>query len=298
MSGLGKGHVGRKAMLALLLLQLTVAAFAVAQDRIRDLFPSQPTGYLTDVAGIVDAVSARAIADKAQRLRDATGAEIAVVTLPGIGEYEPSDVALEIGRAWGVGARADVGDERRNAGLVILLVPRREGQRGRLFISTGRGVEGFVTDAVAGRVRDLMTPQLAAGDYGPGLRTGVDALAGIVARGLGVTDTTLTGGDRAIYQSSRTPKIPPLLIVAAVIIAVVVISNIVSRGGPPGYGPRRRGRRRRGSDIFFGGPGWGGGFGGSGGGFGGMFGGGGGGGGFGGFGGGGGFSGGGAGGDF
>ena len=157
MSGLGKGHVGRKAMLALLLLQLTVAAVALAQDRIRDLFPSQPTGYLNDIAGVVDAASARAIGDKIQRLRDATGAEIAVVTLPTIGDYAPSDVALEIGRAWGVGARADVGDERRNAGVVVLLVPKQAGQRGRLFIATGRGVEGFVTDAIAGRVRDLMT---------------------------------------------------------------------------------------------------------------------------------------------
>jgi uncharacterized protein len=283
-------------MLALLLLQLTVAAVAVAQDRIRELFPSQPTGYLTDVAGIVDAASARAIADKAERLRNATGAEIAVVTLPTLGDYEPSDVALEIGRAWGVGARADVGDERRNAGLVILLVPRGENRRGRLFIATGRGVEGMVTDAIAGRVRDLMTPQLAAGEYGAGLRTGVDALASIIARGFNVTDTSLTGGDRAIFRTSPAPKIPPLLIVAIIIIAVIVISNMASRGGPPGYGPRRRGRRRRGPDIFWG-PGWGGGFGGSGGGFGGMFGGGGGGG-FGGFGGGGGFSGGGAGGDF
>jgi uncharacterized protein len=284
-------------MLALLLLQLTVAALAIAQDRIRDLFPSQPTGYLNDVAGVVDAASARAIADKIQRLRNATGAEIAVVTLPTIGEYAPSDVALEIGRAWGVGAKADVGDARRNAGIVILLVPRREGQRGRLFIATGRGVEGFVTDAIAGRVRDLMTPQLAEGEYGSGLKTGVDALAGIIARGFGVTDTALTGGDRAIYRGSRAPRIPPALVFAIIIIAVVVISNIASRGGPPGYGPRRRGRGRRRPDIFWG-PGWGGGFGGSGGGFGGMFGGGGGGGGFGGFGGGGGFSGGGAGGDF
>ncbi|HKP30622.1 MAG TPA: TPM domain-containing protein [Gemmatimonadales bacterium] len=279
-------------MLALLLLQLTVAALAIAQDRIRDLFPGQPTGYLNDIAGVVDAASARAIADKIQRLRDATGAEIAVVTLPTIGDYAPSDVALEIGRAWGVGAKADVGDERKNAGLVILLVPKTGGQRGRLFIATGRGVEGFVTDAIAGRVRDLMTPQLAQGGYGPGLRTGVDALAGIIARGFGVTDTILTGGDRAIYRDSRAPKIPAGLIFAIIIIVVIVISNISSGGGPGG-----RRRRRRGPNIFWG-PGWGGGFGGSGGGFGGMFGGGGGGGGFGGFGGGGGFSGGGAGGDF
>lgn len=280
-------------MRALLLLQLTVAGVARGQDAIRKLFPDKPAGYLTDVAGVVDAASARAIADKAQRLRDATGAEIAVVTLTDIGDYAPSDVALAIGRAWGVGASAKVGDERRNAGVVLLLVPKGSDRPGRLFIATGRGVEGVVTDATAGRIRDLMRPQLAGGEYGPGLRTGVDALAGVIARGFGVEDTTLTGGGRAIYRTGDAPKIPPLIIVAIVIIAIIIISNISRRGGPPG----RRGRRRRGSDIFFG-PGWGGGFGGSGGGFGGIFGGGGGGGGFGGFGGGGGFSGGGAGGDF
>ena len=82
MSGLRLGHVGRKATLALLLLQLAVASSATAQDQLRRLFPEKPTGYLTDVAGVVDAVSARAIAEKAERLRNATGAEIAVVTLP------------------------------------------------------------------------------------------------------------------------------------------------------------------------------------------------------------------------
>lgn len=280
-------------MRALLLLQLAGAPVTAAQDQIRKLFPREPTGYVTDVAGVVDAASARAIAEKVQRLRDATGAEIAVVTLTTIGDQAPSDVALEIGRAWGVGAAAAVGDERRNAGVVVLLVPKSAGTRGRLFIATGRGVEGIVTDATAGRIRDLMTPELAQANYGSGLRAGVDALAGVIARGFGVTDSALTSGDRAIYRSDRPTKIPVLLIVALVIIGVVIIANAGSRGPPTG----RRGRRRRGSDIFFGGPGWGGGFGGSGGGFGGIFGGGGGGG-FGGFGGGGGFSGGGAGGDF
>lgn len=283
-------------MCALLLLQLTAAGPAVPQDPIRRLFPERPSGYLTDVARVVDAASARAIADKAERLREATGAEVAVVTLPDIGDREAADVALAIGRAWGVGAAATVGDERRNAGVVVLLVPRTGDHAGQIFIATGRGVEGIVTDAAAGRIRDLMRPALAAGDYGPGLRTGVDALAAVIARGFGVTDTALTGGGRAIYREQDGPGIPPLLIVALVIVAVIIIASMASPGGPPGA--RRRRRYRRGTDIFFGGPGWGGGFGGSGGGFGGIFGGGHGGGGFGGFGGGGGFSGGGAGGKF
>ena len=46
------------------------------------------------------------------------GAEMAVVTLPTIGDYAPSDVGVAIIRRWGIGAKAQVGDVRRNAGLV------------------------------------------------------------------------------------------------------------------------------------------------------------------------------------
>ena len=70
----------------------------------------------------VDAPSAATINDLAGRLRAATGAELAVVTLPAIGDRAPVDVATAIGRAWGVGAKADIGDERRNAGMVLLLL--------------------------------------------------------------------------------------------------------------------------------------------------------------------------------
>ncbi|HEX9892461.1 MAG TPA: TPM domain-containing protein [Gemmatimonadales bacterium] len=282
-----------KAMRAVVLLQLAAGSLAQAQDQGERLFPPQPTGYVTDVAGVIDAGSSQAMTAKIQRLRDATGAEIAVVTLPTIGDRAAVDVAVAIGRAWGVGAAADVGDQRRNAGLIMLLVPRREGDpnSGQIFIATGRGLEGIVTDATAGRVRDLMRPHLSAGEYGAGLQVGVDALAAIVAQGLGVSDSSLTQGGRAVHRrgtGQTSPRVTSLIVSAVVVaIGIAIISSMI-RGAmmPPG----RRRRRRRGRDIFFGGPGWGGGFGGFGGGFGG--------GGFGGFGGGGGFSGGGAGGRF
>ena len=57
---------------------------AVGQRGIPALFPAQPTGYVTDAAGALDPASVEAMASKIQRLRDATGAEIAVVVLPTI----------------------------------------------------------------------------------------------------------------------------------------------------------------------------------------------------------------------
>ncbi|HSE66060.1 MAG TPA: TPM domain-containing protein [Gemmatimonadales bacterium] len=269
------------------MLQLIPALLMGQQSGgIDSLFPARPSGYLTDVANVVDPPSASRIDDLAARLRTATGAELAVVTLPAQGRYETSELALAIGRAWGVGAKAEIGDQRRNAGLVLLVVPKREGQKGGLYLATGRGIEGIVTDATAGRILDLMIPQLQDGEYGPALVTGTEAIASTVAKGFGVTDSALTAADPFKNSGGGEGGIPGWVIPVLFILVFFVLPMLARAG----RGGGRRGPRG-GPPIYWGpgwgGGGWGGGFGG--GGFGGS------GGGFGGFGGGGGFSGGGAG---
>jgi uncharacterized protein len=275
-----------KARRVLGLLQLIPALLVAQQSGIDSLFPTRPSGYLTDAAGVVDQPSASRIEDLAARLRTATGAELAVVTLPTQGRYETSELALAIGRAWGVGAKAEIGDQRRNAGLVLLVVPKREGEKGGLYLATGRGVEGIVTDATAGRILDLMIPQLRQGEYGPALVTGTEAIASTVAKGFGVTDSALTAADPFRSSGGSEGGIPGWVIPVLFILVFFVLPMLARAGRGRG------GRGGRGGPPIYWGPGWGGG------GWGGGFGGGGfggGGGGFGGFGGGGGFSGGGAG---
>lgn len=263
-------------------LQLSASALPAQRPAVTELFPAQPTGFVTDVANVVDPSSAGRMTDLIERLRAASGAEIAVVTLPTIDDYGEAEVALAIGRAWGVGARAEAGDPRNNAGVVLLLVPRQAGRPGSgyLRIEVGRGLEGIVTDATAGRVRDLIVASLEGENYGPALRVGVEALVSLIARGMGVNDSALANA-RPLPAAPRAPPLGGLLPLILMVFFFLMISGA--------FGSRRRRRR-----VYWGGPwiggGWGGGGWGGGGGFGG--------GGFGGFGGGGGFSGGGAGGRF
>ncbi len=274
---LGRGW--RKATRAPWLLQLVPVLLAAQQPAVQQLFPAGPGNYLTDVAGVVDGGSASAINDLAARLRTATGAELAVVTLPTIEDRAPGDVALAIGRAWGIGAKGEAGDPAKNAGIVMLLVPRTPGHKGEIYLATGRGIEGIITDAMAGRITDLMVPDLKQQSYGPALLLGTRAVAATVARGYGVSDSVLQAADPFSTQSDGDGDMRPVAIFILIILFIAI--SAISRGG--------RGGGRRGPMIFPGGGGWGGGGWGGGGGFGG------GGGGFGGFGGGGGFSGGGAG---
>jgi uncharacterized protein len=237
------------------------------------LVPAQPVGYVNDFASAVDAESRAEMENLIERLRAATGAEIAVVTLPSIGNYDPAEVALAIGRKWKVGARAEVGDPRRNAGLVLLLVPRRPGDpnSGHIRIEVGQGLEGIVTDAAAGGVRDLMRPDLAAGRSGPGLLLGVRSLSSLIARGYAVSDSVLTAYQPPAGRDGTSSPVGNILPVLLFILFMLIASGALG------------GRRRRRRGVYWGGPWIGGGWGSGG---------------FGGFGGGGGFSGGGAGGRF
>lgn len=272
----------RKATALLAVLQLTAAAAAAQTAEVERLFPAQPVGHVNDFASVIDDASRGKMEDLLIRLRSATGAEVAVVTLPTIGDRDEAEVALAIGRTWGVGGRAEIGAQQRNAGLVVLLVPRvnHEPGTGHVRIEVGQGLEGIVTDAASGQIRrDVMGPLLAREEYGPALLSGVRALTGLIARGFGVTDSSLAFAPPPMPVQGPGAQILPLLPILLFILFVMLAS---------------RGRRRR--RVYWGGGPWIGGGGWGGGGFGGGFGGGGGG--FGGFGGGGGFSGGGSGGRF
>jgi uncharacterized protein len=246
-----------------------------------------PTGVVSDFAGVLPDVEVARMTRLIEIVRAGSRGEIAVVTLPDIGGRDVGDMALRIGREWGVGAAAGIGDRARNAGVVVLLVPRETSADGRGYISiqTGQGVEGFITEGIAGDIRREATPMLSRGEYGPALTLITARLAERYAAEFEFSlDSTLVPP-----RAERRQGIAPLFILAAFFILVTLL-------GSAGGGRRRRRGRDGVADaammllplLLGGGRRGGGGFGG--GGFGG--------GGFGGFGGGGGFSGGGSSGSF
>ena len=247
-----------------------------------------PVGYVNDFANVLTPEASARIEDLAKRVHAATRGDMVVVTLPSLGGRPVEEVSLRLGREWKIGAEAAIGDQARNAGVVILLVPKETSDDGRGYcrIETGQGTEGFITDAMSGAICREQTPRFRAQDYAGALEQIALDVADRYAANFGVT---LEGVPREARQRPREQSqgIPPFLIV----LGLVMLISMLNASG-------RRGRRGCGGciPIPIPGPshhsGWsGGGFSG-GGGFGGF---GGGGGGFGGFGGGGGFSGGGGG---
>src|SRR2546423_7012364 len=184
-----------------------------------------PRGYVNDFAGVLDATSVAHMTAVITELREKTRGEIAVVTLADIADRPAADVALQIGRQWGVGAKGEAGDSAKNLGVVVLLVPLKNHRpgTGQIFIATGRGVEGFLTDARVGRIRDAMTPSLAREEYGAGLARGVDLIAQAFAQEFGVT---LTG----VPAPAPDDAAEPLPIPVGWIVVAVILLILVSRG--------------------------------------------------------------------
>ena len=89
-----------------------------------------PTGLVNDFAHVLNPETTARITRVAEDVRTKSRGEITVVTLPDIGQRAVADVALQIGREWKVGKIGNPGDPTRNAGAVILLVPKESSSDG------------------------------------------------------------------------------------------------------------------------------------------------------------------------
>jgi len=256
-----------------------------------------PTGIINDFAHVLDQATFDRITRIAEDVRSKSRGEIAVVTLSDIGQRAPADVALQIGRAWKVGKVGNPGDPTRNAGAVILLVPKETSSdgHGHCFILTGQGSEGFITDATAGDICREATPAFAARDYATGLELVTLRTAQRFANEFNFSLDTSLAAPEPVQYSTRSQRrgIPPFVFLILFFVVMSILSSASQRARARGTKGRQSGCGGCLWPLLLSMPSGGGRGGGwsSGGSFGGGFGGGG----FGGFGGGGGFSGGGGG---
>jgi uncharacterized protein len=248
----------------ILLLLLLLAAPLRAQP-----IPA-PRGFVTDLAGVIDAQTETRITNLITELQQKTGGEIAVLTVDSTAPLDDFDYAMRVADQWKIGKKGE------DSGVLMVVAV----QDRKIRVLTGYGVEGILPDGLVGAIQDQeMLPSFRAGNLGEGIWRGVGAIAQRIAAARGVT---LSGAPARRAAAAPTAQIPLWVILLVLLLAFVVMSQI--------GGPRGGLRRGRGGPVFIPGGGFGGGSRG-GGGFGGF---GGGGGGFGGFGGGG-FGGGGAG---
>lgn len=133
--------------------------------------------YVTDLSSVISPQVRDSLNLLCRFAKDSLGAEIAVVTLPGIdtGAYGSlHEFGTELYNTW------NLGDKKTERGLLILLVTNPE-EREISFV-TGYGLEGLLPDVYCKRIQaNIMVPLMKQGDYGRGLLEGVKASCGIIS---------------------------------------------------------------------------------------------------------------------
>lgn len=257
----------RQLVLLAILLCVSPSAFA---EKVNDI---QPSGYVIDLANVIQPEAKAKISAMATELQQKTGAQIAVVTVNSLEGEDRDQYAADLYKHLGVGPK------KNDEGVLLLVAPKERQYK----IEVGYGLEPVINDARAGDIGRAMVPSLRAGDYSAAILTAMTQIAQYVATAKGVQ---LTGMPDRARAPTRSSNIPWWLVLLGIFIVFQIIRSLIRRGGGgPGSGLRSRGMGV--PPVIFmpgmgGGWGRGGGFGGSSGGFGGF----GGGGGFGGFGGG------------
>lgn len=141
----------------------------------------QPSGYITDVADLVDQGTELKIEQFLKDFEKSDSTQIAVLAIPSLEGESLDEYALRVAETWGIGQKS-----KDNGALLLVAHQDR-----KIRIEVGYGLEGRLTDLLAGRIIDNeIAPRFRSGDFEGGIVAGVVAMAEAVRgeyRGTGRT---------------------------------------------------------------------------------------------------------------
>ena len=129
----------------------------------------KPQGYVSDFAGVVDAGGKRQLDAYCAAVEQATGAQIALVTIASL-QHEPiEDVTRAIFRSWNL-------DRQKDAVMWLVAVANRRDQ-----MAAGPGLAAIFTDSAIAAILSQARPALARQQYSQALMTAADEMGTRIA---------------------------------------------------------------------------------------------------------------------
>lgn len=128
-----------------------------------NIFPT-PTNYVTDLNDSLTDQTEEVMNTTLKDLSDKGTAQIAVMVLDSTSPYSIEEYGIKLADAW------KVGEEGKDNGVILILATEDR----KVRIEVGKGVEGIIPDAVAGRIIDEeMIDSLKIGDWDSAVLLGV-----------------------------------------------------------------------------------------------------------------------------
>jgi uncharacterized protein len=211
---------------------LVLFTFSFVQAQIEKELPARPAParLVVDYTNTLAPDQKEALENKLVSFDDSTSNQIAVVIIETTGDYDISDYAVALGRAWGIG------NKETNNGILLLVAKNDR----KMWIATGYGLEGALPDATAKDIIESeIKPNFKENDFYRGLDQGTDAI-------IAATKGEYTAPEHYRNRKKDGEGIPAIVI----IIIVFIIISIIKRGGGGGH-YNRRGYRNSSSALWW-----------------------------------------------
>ncbi len=155
----------RRRILFLFWIALGLLFLASSPSPAREVPPLK--GYVNDYAGMISPQVRDQLEQELRAFEQSDSTQLVILTVPSL-EGEPIEsFGIRVAEAW------KIGQQNKDNGIIFIVAR----QDRRIRIEVGRGLEGRLTDLLAGRIIDLVVnPRFKRGDFDGGFQAGAAAL--------------------------------------------------------------------------------------------------------------------------
>jgi uncharacterized protein len=180
--------------------------FAFAQDIPQR--PNPPTFVNDFVGGLLSKGEINQLEQKLKAYNDSTSTQVVIVIVKSVQPNDISEYAIKLGREWGIGQKD------KNNGIVFLWAPSDR----KVFIATGYGAEGALTDANSKRIIEtVVVPNFKQLNYYKGLDEATNSIFKYLSGEFDAESDESTFNGKSWSESSWIEKIGWILFVTFII---------------------------------------------------------------------------------
>jgi len=124
-------------------------------------------GYVNDYANMISPPAKAELEKELRSFEKTDSTQIVILTIPSLGGEVMEEFSIRVAEAWKIGQKG------KDNGIIFIVAK----QERKMRIEVGRGLEGRLTDLMAGRIVDLVVkPRFKRGDFDGGFVAGVSSL--------------------------------------------------------------------------------------------------------------------------
>jgi len=143
----------------LLLCCLPVAAYGLDVPRLQ--------GYVNDYAGMISSSAKLKIEEGLKAFEQSDSTQLVILTIPSLEGENIEEFSIKVAEVW------KIGQQQKDNGILFVVSK----QERKIRVEVGRGLEGRLTDLMAGRIIDqVIKPRFKQGDFDAGFIAGASAL--------------------------------------------------------------------------------------------------------------------------